>query len=258
MLHRSILLLTLGIGVAASCLAQSCQAGARSYLFRGIFSPTDRSATSEFTPLSSDELMGRPFTVAVSWPANEADYSTDWQTGADYWGSYTTESISIDVNVPGFDFSIPPTIAQWETFNDTVLDYDWGVPQSWGDELRLISQVDWSRTFQFDPVFPGQNQPEPFNWVTEYLIKLRAIDATGTQLHDDSLQTTFDLTSFGSVGFEFQQLVPVSGGDPRPIVYQHWLGIVESIVVVPEPTFFGLALPAVFLGLLSRHLSTHP
>ena len=118
-------------------------------------------------PTSPQELMGRPFTVAVSWPDHAADYSSDWQTGANYWGSYTSESITADIDVPGFDFSVPPTIAQWETFNDAVLDYEQGVPQAWGDELRLIIRADWSHTVQFETTFQGHTQVETLTWVTQ-------------------------------------------------------------------------------------------
>jgi hypothetical protein len=244
----------LGLLFVGSCLGNYCHGQGPKYLFRGVFGPTERSATPESAPYSPNELMGQPFTVTVSWPESAANYSGDWQTGADYWGSYTTEAISIEVDVPGFDFSIPPAIAQWETWNDTVLEYEWGVPQSWGDELRLVSRADWSQTIEFEAMFQGQTHTETLSWTTDYLFTLRAIDSTATVLDDQSLQVAFDLNSFGTLSFEFQQNVPVSGSDPRPIVYQHWLGIVESIVAVPEPTFSTLAASAAICGLFSRRL----
>jgi hypothetical protein len=197
--------------------------------------------------------MDRPFTVAVTWPESPSDYSSDWQTGSDNWGSYRSESISVKIDVPGFDFSIPPTIASWETFNDSVLVYDQGVPRQRGDELRLIGRTDRSQTLQIEATtFGGQTQLETLNWVTEYLLTMRAVDTAAGHFVDDSLQTTFDLTSFDYVRFEFKQIVPVAGSDPRPIVYQHWLGIVDSIVAVPEPCSLAIALTSVSFVLLGR------
>lgn len=255
MQHQLIRCLALGLGVVASCLAHAAQARGPSYLFHGRFAPTDRLPTSESTPISPNELMGREFTIAVSWPASAADYSPDWQTGAGFWGSYTSESIFIEIDVPGFDFSIPPTIASWETFNDAVLDYYQGVPQSWGDELRLNSRTDWSHTLDIETTFGGQTQIETLNWVANYLLTMRAVDGSGSHFVDDSLQTNFDLASFGSVLFEFQQIVPVAGSDPRPIVYQRWLGIVDSVVAVPEPSCGAVTSVALICGIFCRRLS---
>lgn len=236
MLHSTISVVALGIGIGVSC-----QVRAESYLFQGVFAPTDRSATTWGAPSSPSELMGQPFTIAVSWPANAAEYSSDGQTGANYWGSYGSESISIDIDVPGFDFSVPPTIARRQTFNDATLDYRDGVPQLWGDELRLDGRVVWSRSV-IDWRMDSQDnvQSDTFTGVTPFILTLRAVDITGTHFVDDLLQTRFDLTSFTNVRFEFKQIVPVAGGDPRPVGYQHWIGTVESIVAVPEPTSRGL------------------
>jgi len=183
--------------------------------------------------------MGRPFDIAVSWPTDMTEYSSDWQTGANYWGSYRTESISIAVNVPGFDFSVPPSIAEWQTYNDAILDYQEGIPQLRGDELRLDSRVDWFRDWTISP-------SETLSSVTPLIITLRAVDTTGTHFVDDSLQTHFDLASFTKVQFEFLEIVPVAGNDPRPISYQHWIGTIQSIVAVPEPTSGAMASLVVF------------
>jgi hypothetical protein len=181
--------------------------------------------------------MGRPFTLRVSWPESAADYSGDIQTGADYWGSYTSEAITLDLDVAGHEFSAPPVIYRWETFDNAVLDYHLGTPLLSGDELRLVGRADWTRTLEFNFVdINGQPRSEMYVFDTEYQLSLRAIDETGGHFDDDSLQTEFDLTSFGHVRLELQQLVPVSGSDPRPIPYQHWLGVVDEIVAVPEPS----------------------
>jgi hypothetical protein len=78
------------------------------------------------------------------------------------------------------------------------------------------------------------------------LLSLRAIDPTASQFIDDSLQTSFDLTSFANVQFEFLEIVPIASLDPLPIVYQHWIGVVSSIIAVPEPGAASLAALAIF------------
>jgi hypothetical protein len=238
--------------VAAFCLlTMACLAGRAScasetsYVFHGRFTPTDRQPSTETAPASPGELMGRPFTARISWPTSPDHYSSDWQTGTNHWGSYTSEAISIQLEVPSIEFVVEPSITQWETFNDTPLDYHQGTALTSGDELRLIGRADWTQTIVFESHFGDETRQESFTSVTEYMMTLRASDYDGALLDDDSLQTQFDLTAFDNVRFEFQQIVPVAGDDPRPIRMQHFLGTVDSIVVVPEPVGFGIGFIAV-------------
>ena len=231
-------------------------------MLHGFFAPTDRSASSEFVPTTPQELVGKPFTITISWPSNASDYTSDFQYTNDHWGEYGSDLISINIDVPGFNFSGPPTpyLSQWETWNDTVLTYDLGVPKLSGDELRLTSRVSWSQTYMYETTtFDGHTQIESVTSATDYTMSLRAVDPSGNHFSNDSLQTNFDLASFSSLFFEFQQVVPVAGSDPRPIIFQHWLGIVDSVVAVPEPSslaIFSWALLAFPFHRLQRQRST--
>jgi hypothetical protein len=227
-----------------------CLAGPH-YLFRGHFAPTDRVASPELAPVAPGLPMGIPFTARVKWSGDSGNYAGDIQMGADYWGEYRTEAIEIDFDVPGFDFSIPPVIYSWETWNDTVLDYDYGAPVRLGDELRLVGRADWKVLVDMGmPADGPPPEPRPY-FLFDYLLTLRMIDESGGQVADQSLQLDFDPRTFGEVRFELQQLVPVSGGDPRPIYFEHWLGVVDEIVAVPEPAV-GIMLAAVVAGLATR------
>jgi hypothetical protein len=247
--------LAITINLIASCFAQADSERGPTYRFSGVFAPTDRSPTSLYVATSPEELMGREFTVTVSWPANSADYSIDFNPGNDKSGVYRSELISAEISVPGFNFSIPPTISSWSTINDSGLKYVQGVPIEWGDELQLASRA--IRTQRIETISAttiGQTELETstYDWMTEYHLSLHAVDASGTLLADDSLQTTFDLTRFDYLRFEFIQSVPIAGGDPKPVYHQHWMGIVNSVVAIPEPSAFGICSVTLFLAAFHR------
>ncbi len=223
MASRSIQLVVFGLGIAAAFAPACSQAGTVTYEFRGHFESTDRTASGSFVPVSPNELMGQEFTIRITWPTSASQYSADWQPVGG-WGSYSTTAVNVEIEVPGFDFSVPPTISRWETYNDTTLDYEAGEPLTWGDELRLQTRADWARAGVTNPLF-----------ATRYTVWLHAPDYTGSIFTDDSLQADFDLTIFKELWFEFNEAIPVAGSDPRPIRYEHWLGVVDSMVLVPEP-----------------------
>ena len=210
------------------------------YIFKGEFAPTSRTVDSWSAPWSPSELIGKTFTLAVSWPDDLGVSVSDEQTGADYRGVYSSDAIEVSIDVPGLGFSVNPLTPQWQVFNDTGLDYFNGSPLLSGDELRLSSHLSWFREITVPswepPVsFPFSQSESTLSFSTEYLLSLRLIDTTGVNLSDDSLPTRIDPSSFESVKLEFSQVVPVAGGDARPISYQHWIGTVTSIVAVPEP-----------------------
>src|SRR3954469_13210822 len=130
-MKRHFIHLLLSICISSACLAGTGQASGPSYILHGVFAPTNRLARSEFVPTMPQELVGKQFTITISWPANAFDYTSDFQYTNDHWGEYGSELISINIDVPGLDFSGPPTpyLSQWETWNDTVLTYDQGVPK---------------------------------------------------------------------------------------------------------------------------------
>src|SRR5262245_3596051 len=148
MKRRFIRLLPLSICISAACLAGTSRTGGATYALHGVFAPTNRSATSEFVATTPAELVGKPFTITVSWPENASDYSPDMNSSNDHWGQYWTQLILLDFNVPGLNFSSPqaPYTRQWETLNDSVLSYGAGAPQVSGDELRLETRASWSQT----------------------------------------------------------------------------------------------------------------
>jgi hypothetical protein len=231
-------LLALCVCLFAACLAGTSQASGPSYELHGVFAPTDRAPNPQFVATTPPELVGKSFTVTVSWPDSASDYTSDFQASNDHYGEYGSELISVHIDVPGFDFTGPPTpsLSDWETWNDTVLSYDYGVPKLSGDELRLTSRVSRSQTYMYETLTSdGHTQLESFTSTTDYTMSMRAVDTSGNHFSDDSLQTNFDLTSFGSIFFEFQQVVPVSGSTPRPFYVEHWLGVVDSVIAVPEP-----------------------
>ena len=226
---------------------------AEEYEFRGHLAPTNRTSTSLATYRSPSDLMGQPFTIRISWPESSDDYSADRQSGADYWGACLSTSISVDIDVADFDFSIPNIGAGWESWNDTNLLYVQGVSQYWGDELRLDTRVNITR--QYMDTSGPRDQPhfEPIDVIQRYELLLHAVDYTGTKLHDESLQTDFNLSSFDDVWFEFKEIVPVASSDLRPIHFEHWVGVVDSIIAVPEPSACYVAsFGALFLAVVAR------
>jgi hypothetical protein len=137
--------------------------------------------------------------------------------------------------------------------NDSVLSYDAGVPQLSGDELRLVSRATRSQTFMYEVVtLDGHTQIESFTSTTDYTMSFRALGPSGNHFSNDALQTNFDLASFSSLFFEFQQVVPVQGDGPRPICFQHWLGVVDSVVAIPEPSSLATFASALVGGIICR------
>jgi|SRR4051794_8940079 hypothetical protein len=107
MKHHFIRVLLHSSCLSAICLAGTSQANGPGYVLHGVFAPTNRSATPEFVATTPPELVGKPFTITVSWPANASDYTSDMNSSNNHWGEYWTQLISIDINVPGFDFPVP-------------------------------------------------------------------------------------------------------------------------------------------------------
>ena len=225
------------------------------YVFHGVFEPTTHPFSSQLAIRTPSELMGLPFSLIVALPTDDADYSTDGQTGADYWGVYRSPVISLEIDVPGHELSVSDSNVNLEIFNDTVLEYWAGAPLSFGDELRLRGRAAWTR------VVGGGEHPleqSPLTMDLPLLLTLRASDFSGSLFTDDSLPTAFDPASFESIHIEFKEIVPVSGSDPRPIWHTQWNGRITSFVAASEPSSaYLVALAVLGTPLLKRRRATH-
>jgi hypothetical protein len=181
-------------------------------------------------------LNGTAFTARLSYDLSPSGYSADWQVGNPRYGQYLTytpgTSFSLNANGMSFESTGAETGTDLTVINDSIGPSD--PPEFQGDVFQIYRRAFVTMT---DPgVDNGTFYVPPGTFTVPYSLAFVAKDSTRSAFSDDLLKTAIDFTQFNDLRIHIVPIVPRSGSDPPEPYQTNVDAIVDSILVVPEPS----------------------